>query len=238
MNIRDICEQALGLCVEQFKEIEAAVPPAQWTPWEDSFNWVFTERLPSQILVQKLARYITGLRALDVLIKSGLLQEVGVIFRMLDEIEQDIAFISLGLTTQKWTKYHDLYADFFWSDDENMPPVQRKNIRAFVNRALDQPDPSTADRVSKTIHTTYSDYVHARSAPIMGMVVGPPARIEVNGIHDPRARYPYIEQAPSYFYRGLISASFAAKPILSGQRSSYCFEQLKAFEKLHADKLF
>lgn len=90
MTIRETCLSTLAVCEEHFRLIEAAVPSAQWVEWEGSFNWRFIEQLPAQMLLQKLARQITGLKAADVLLNAGLLQEVGTTFRMLDEISEDI----------------------------------------------------------------------------------------------------------------------------------------------------
>lgn len=201
MSIREVCFAMLAFCESHFRQIEASIPPPQWLPWDGKFNWRYQEKLPAQILIQKMARQITGLRAADELLLKGLLQEVGVMFRVLDEIEEDISFLSLALANGVWSSLHDSYAEYFWSegDEDRQPPVQRKKIRAFVNRVFDMPDPSTADNVSRTIHRAFSDYVHARSAPTMGMVSGPPAQFHLDGNTDSSAQHNYVQQMPSYF---------------------------------------
>jgi hypothetical protein len=145
MGYQQTCMRALTICESKFRLMEAAVPLPKWVPWDGRYNWRYIEKLPVQILVQKLARQITGLKALDMLLKQGFLQEVGVIFRVLDEIGEDIQFLSLGLSSGQWTELHENYADHFWSEseDDRIPMVRRRKIRAFVNRVFDVDDPST-----------------------------------------------------------------------------------------------
>jgi hypothetical protein len=198
------------------------------------------ERLPSQALVQKLARLITGLKTFDLLLGAGHLQELGSMMRSIDEINQDILFISFGIIKNNWTSNHTSYLNYFWSENKGGGecPVRRKTIRAFVHRAGGLVDTSTADRVVREIYQTYSDYLHARSAPIMAMVVGPPARFDLDGIADSEARKPYIEQAPSYFYRSIASTAIMARTILPDALVTDIYTDVKNFETDNAEVLF
>lgn len=237
---RSACTDALQRSEMIFRTIENATPPPQWVPWDIDHNWRYVEKLPIQALVQKLARQISGVRTLDLLLANGFLQEVGLLFRTLDEIGEDVAFISLGLLTSNWTRKHVKYLDYFWSesDHEAHCPVRRKDIRAFVNRAVGQPDPSTADRVGRLIYKTYSDFAHARSAPIMAMVSGPPAKFHLTGIRAAQAVWPYLEQMPSYFYRCLASAVMIAKVCPSDIAETNAFESMREFEVTYEALLF
>lgn len=237
---RPACIEGLSLAERIFRLLEEVVPPARWVPWEGDYNWRFIEQLPQQLLIQKLARQITGIHASDILLAAGRLQEVGVLYRSLDEIHEDILFIASGLRTGNWTPHHDAYTRYFWSEDESdgQPPVRRKTIRAYVNRAFDQPNPSQADSIGRTIHKTYSDYIHARSAPIMAMVHGPPARFDLDGILSDEPRFPYITQSPMYAYRCLVSASVMANAMLPQRISTSVYATVKDFEKRHTELLF
>jgi hypothetical protein len=239
-DTRPACLEGLGIAERIFRTLETTVPPAQWVPWEGDYNWRFVEQLPQQLLLQKLAREITGIHAFDILLRAGQLQEVGVLYRSLDEVHEDILFVALGLKTGNWTTHHDAYCRYFWSEDEldSQPPVRRKTIRAYVNRALGQPNPSQADAVGRIIHKTFSDYIHARSAPIMAMVHGPPARFDLSGILDDGPRFPYILQSPMYSYRCLVSASIMANAMLPRAVSSRVYADIKDFEKRHSELLF
>lgn len=239
-STRPACLDALAIARKHFRDLELAIPAAEWVPWDNDFNWRFVEKLPAQLLLQKLARQITGVATLDLLLMAGHLQEIGVLYRTLDEIHEDVIFVSLGMRPGNWTSNHDAYIQHFWSEDDadKQPPVRRKSVRAYVNRAFDLPDPSGADAIGRKIHKTYSDYAHARSAPIMAMVHGPPAIFDLDGIHEEAARLPYVQQHPAYFYRCLVSANFIANIILSDFARALLFDELKAFEKDHVDLLF
>lgn len=231
-NLRTVCLEALELAEAVFRTVENVIPVPEWVPWENDSNWRYVKQMPMQAALQKLARTISGVHALDLLMTRGFLQEVGVLFRISDELCEDISFITLGLITGNWTEKHDMYLNHFWSEDEldTGCPVRRKAIRAFVNRALGQTDPSAGDRVGRTIHKTYSDYVHARSAPIMGMVSGPPPRFHLAGTTAEQAMWPYVEQMPSYAYRCLMSAAMVAKATFIDAISQPAYQSVRDFE--------
>jgi hypothetical protein len=72
----------------------------------------------------------------------------------------------------------------------------------------------------------------------MAMVHGPPAIFDLNGIHDASARFAYVEQNPTYFYRCLLSCAFIAKAVLPDRENSRIYETVKAFEEKHRRLLF
>ena len=51
MNVRDACENILGLMVDCFHEIEVSVAPAQPVIDNGRYNWKYIEKNPEQILV-------------------------------------------------------------------------------------------------------------------------------------------------------------------------------------------
>jgi hypothetical protein len=68
------------------------VPPPKQRPWKNGFVFRYTEKTIQQAIIQKLARTISGLYAIDLLLDRGLFQEQGMVQRVLDEIEEDIVF--------------------------------------------------------------------------------------------------------------------------------------------------
>ncbi len=236
---RKPCSDGLARAEQHFATIETYVAPAKWVPWDGQFNWRFTERYPSQLLIQKLAWQISALQAIDILLMAGRLPEIGTLYRQLDEIEEDIAFISLALVFDTWTPDHEAYSDYFWSEDgPRGPSVRRKTIRNFVHSISGQTDVAAANHMGRLLHGVYSDFVHARSAPIMGIMKGPPPRFDLSSIRDESARAPYDGQHPAYFYRGLVSCSMIAKAILPDERNIDIFDDAKAFENAYASLLF
>jgi hypothetical protein len=77
-----------------FRQIETKIPqPVQGL--DGRFR--FQEQTIQQAIVQKLARLISGLHSVEVLLERGLFQERGMIQRAVDEIEEDIWFLALAV---------------------------------------------------------------------------------------------------------------------------------------------
>lgn len=216
------------------------MPPPQWVSWEEGYNWRYVDQLPSQLLVQKLARQISGVRAADTLLLNGHILELGCLFRILDEIHEDIIYITSGLISGQWSDNHRKYCEYFWSesDDDRQPPIQRKSVRAFIHRAFNQPDPSSADANGRLIHKTFSDFLHARSSPNMAMIVGQPPEYVLGGIHDGPTRAQLADQMPCYFFRCAVSVVSIAKVVFAENQSSRCYKEFKELESASADLLF
>ena len=224
--------EGIALSTAAFRSLEAFVPPLQWVPWQGSHNWQYLERLPSQAVVQKIARQISTANALELLLTSGYLQEVGSLQRILDEIAEDIAFICLGVSTGNWTRNHDTYLSYFWSDGGGQLGVQRKTIRAYNHRAFPElVDPSSADANGRELYQILSDYLHARSSTLVAMVSGPPPQHHLSGITDIRATKAHREQAPSYGYRCLMSAAYGLSAFENGPGARRAFEALGAYSE-------
>ena len=222
--------EGIKLAAEAFRSLEKFVPPLQWVEWKEDHNWQYVERLPSQAIVQKLARQISSSIALELLLSRGFLQEVGSMQRMLDEIGEDIAFLSLGLSTGLWTANHDTYLSYFWGEGGGQLGVQRKTIRAYNHRAFPElVDPSSADKNGRDLYQIFSDYLHARSSTLVGMVSGPPPQHHLDGITDPRATRPYRDQAASYGYRCLMSAAYALRAVENGPAADRVYHRCVAY---------
>jgi hypothetical protein len=99
--------------------------------------------------VQKLARNVSGLNALGVLLTAGYVQEAGVLFRTLDEIQEDIFFLATAETNGTHTERHAKYLEAFYAEavfsrpegslDISKPNlVPRKKIRAHTMNVLGQ----------------------------------------------------------------------------------------------------
>jgi hypothetical protein len=99
----------LGVLEQAFRLLEARVPPPMRKPWQDGFVFRYAERTIHQAIVQKLARTISGLHAIDVLLAQGLFQEQGMVQRAIDEIDEDIIFLSLGVIRGELTQRHQQY---------------------------------------------------------------------------------------------------------------------------------
>lgn len=128
------------------------------------------------------------------LLTNGYVQEANVIFRTLDEIQEDIFFLASAETNNAHTDRHTQYLEAFYSDpvfsrvggslDIPKPNlVPRKKIRAHTMNAMGQGiNVSKALSASESVGTAYSGYVHAASENIMEMYGGDPPRFHINGM--------------------------------------------------------
>lgn len=204
-----------------FRRLEAQVPPPRRQVWKDGFVFRYAERTIHQAIVQKLARTISGLHAVNTLLAQGLFQEQGMVQRALDEIGEDITFLSFGVIRGELTQRHKEYLDYFYAEEFDDPSdvmashrsrgtVKREKIRAYVNQVLGA-DSSRANVVGKILTKTYSGFVHAASPHIMDMCGGAPARFDISGEFRSLRGEEHADDALNYFLRALFSIAFAAK---------------------------
>lgn len=221
--MRTLFRQALTVMDNAFRRLEAQVPPPRAQPFKDSFVFRYEEKTIEQALIQKLARVISGLRAVDILLFHGHVQEQGVLHRTLDELNEDIMFLTAAITNDTVTDLHKRYLEAFWAEEFDVPddPVAstqkrdtppRKKIRAYITRVLgDGLNPSKHIDVTETISKTYSGFVHAASPHIMDMCGGDPPRFHLWGMPGTIRINESADDAWNYFYRSLLSVMAVAK---------------------------
>lgn len=223
--MRDLYRQALTVMENAFRRMEGQVPPPQERPLEDGFVFRYVEQSIEQALVQKLARVISGLYAVDLLLLHGFVQEQGVLHRTMDELNEDILFLTVALTNDSITDLHKQYLESFYAEEFADPHnpvashrprhiVPRKKIRAYLTRVLGAGvNPSIALDNAEVLHKTYSGYVHGASPHIMDMCGDVPPRFHLRGmLGTPRIKE-HVEDAWNYFYRGLLSVTGVAKAL-------------------------
>ncbi|WP_200884575.1 hypothetical protein [Methylotenera sp. N17] len=198
------------------------VPQPIRLPFKDSFVFRHTEKTIHQAIVQKLARTVSTLHAAKLLMQHGFVQEQAALQRMLDEIQEDITFLTFGIIFDNRTLLHQEYLNAFFEEEfdadsalvstQKRPMIKREKIRAYIARTEGAGvDPSTGTEVSRTISKTYSGYVHAASPQIMDMYGGNPAKFHMQGMLNTQLHDDHKSDLWNYFYRGIISFSFAAK---------------------------
>lgn len=222
---------------DTFRRLEGRVPPPTKVPFEDGFKLRYQEKTVHQALIQKFARLISGLYALNLLMENGFCQEQGVIQRTLEEIEEDICFLALG-TSVKWTERHDKYLEYFWEEGPEVGMVRRDKIRAFVHNTCGLDDPSSGNSAARSIFKTYSGYVHANSIAIVDMCAGDPPVYHLAGMTDNPLYQDHVEDAWNHFYRGLASALWMAKAFEDGELWQDRYQSLKRFEAAFGEKIF
>lgn len=229
--MRRLFHQSLTVMKNAFRRLEAQVPPPQPVPWGDSFVFRHVEKTIQQALVQKAARLISTLHAIDVLLLNGHLQEQATLQRILDEIGEDIFFLAAAITNDQITDRHRQYLEEFYAEEFPDPGnltarhqkpnmVPRKKIRAYVNRVLStDPNPSRLSDIGESVSSVYSGFVHASSPQIMDMCGGDPPLFHIEGMLGTPRMAEHIRDAWNYYYRGLtaitvIAKAFGDKPLV------------------------
>jgi len=226
-----------------FRILEQRVPAPIRVPWKDSFVFRYRERTIHQAIIQKLARQVSGLHAVRALHERGLFQEQGMIQRALDELEEDIAFLSFAVIRGEVTERHKQYLEYFYAEEFDDPSdvvgshksrgmIKREKIRAYVIQASEVGgDTSRANAVGKVITKTYSGFVHAASPMIMDMVWGEPPRFDVRGETGRLSARGFDHDALNYFYRALVATGFAAKAFGDEDLFDKIYGSARAFEQ-------
>lgn len=173
-------------------------------------------------VIQKLARVISGLHASLILLRGGFVQELGVIFRTLDEFNEDILFLCQAIQTGEVTDLHRKYLESFYQEEFDEPDnpflseqkratIPRKKIHAAIaNIPENEMNPSDGKELHRTLSQAYSGYIHGASVHIMDIYGGNPPQYHLSGmLNTPRIKTS-IDDAWNYFYRSLISVMMVA----------------------------
>lgn len=215
-------EQALKHMERTANQLANRVSRPQSVPFKDGFVFRYIEKTVHQALVQKLARLVSGLHAARLLMETGFLQELAALQRVLDEITEDILFLSFSVIFGESTPQHKAYLDAFFQEefDPNYevassierPMVPRKKIRAYIDRVTSGMQGSSKHLdASRTVSKAYSGYVHAASPQIMDMYGGNPPRFHMRGMRGTERHAEHRADLWNYFYRGIVAFAVSAK---------------------------
>lgn len=215
--------EAVEAMTRTFRQLELAITSPQKVVHRDSFVYRYANKGIHEALLQKLARSLSGLNAVAALLDAGYVQEVGVLFRTLDEIQEDIFFLASAKTNGARTERHTQYLEAFYSEAVFSRPegsldipkpnlVPRKKIRAHTMSVLGQGvNVSQALAAGEGVSTAYSGYVHAASENIMDMYGGNPPCFHVQGMLGTSRIAACAQDAENYVYRGLMATIVVAK---------------------------
>lgn len=206
------------------QDLALLVPQPRPVRFVDQYALRHVEKLPEQAIVQKLSRIASGLQAASILLESGMFQEQAALQRMIDEIGEDLFFLSTCLLDDQVTELHQRYLDIFFQEefssvtgkplDEPKPMIPRKAIRAHVaNNGAD--DPSGHIKASKTVHRIDSGYIHATSPHIMDSCLGNPPTFRTRGMLGTHRETEYCWYLKNYFYRSSQTFALCAHALKS-----------------------
>jgi hypothetical protein len=222
MDADQLFDQALAHMERTVHGLARRVPPPQKVPYKDGFVFRHVEKTLHQALVQKLARMVSTLHAARLLMEHGFVQEQASLQRMLDEIQEDVRFLGLGLIFGRSSDLHQKYLDAFFEEEfdadtatestQRRPLIPRQRIRAWIaNSEAAARDPSTGIELSRTISRAYSGYVHAASPHIMDMYGGNPPHFHVRGVAGTPRQFEHRADLWNLFYRGILAFGTTVK---------------------------
>jgi len=215
--------EAIAAMTSALRRFEAAVAPPQKVAHKGSFVYRYANKGLREALVQKMARSVSGLNAVGVLLNTGYVQEVGILFRTLDETHEDIAFLATAETNGAYTERHKKFLDAFYAEAVFSRPegsleipkpdlLPRKKVRAHTMNTLGKGlNVSHALSASESISTAYSGYVHGASENIMDLYGGSPPHFHVTGMRGTPRIATFAADAQNYIYRGLMATVMCAK---------------------------
>lgn len=193
---------------------------------------VFRYKTPSlhAAVIQKLAREISGLQAALVLLDAGFVQELGAVFRMLDEFIEAVDFLCEAVRSGRVTELQKEYLTAFYQEEfedldrpllseQKRPTVSRRRIQAALANSPTPPiNPSDGMKLQRTLSQGCSGYVHGASVHIMDMYAGDPPRFQVSGMRNTPRIAEFATGCVGYLYRGILSAikvavSFGEMPL-------------------------
>lgn len=214
--------EAVIAMANAFRRLERAIAQPQRVPHRQSSVFRYANKGIHEALIQKLARNISGLNAVAVLLSTGYVQEAGVLFRTLDEIQEDIFFLATAETNESKTERHQKYLDAFYAQSVFSRPegsldipkpnlVPRKKIRAHTFNVLGTGVISQALGASESLGTVYSGYVHAASENIMDMYGGSPPHFHLSGMLGTPRIESCANDAENYVCRGFMATVVVAK---------------------------
>jgi hypothetical protein len=241
--MRRVCLRAVHEMEAAFVRLESQVPPPRLVPFGQRGEvFRYLEQSVYQALILKYARVITGLLAVDALLARGLLQEVGCMQRVLDEVAEDIYFLAASLTNGEHTDKHERYLASFWGEQFPNPDnsmarqkkpdaVPRSKIVGYVHETLLGPEigSSQAADASHNVSSTYSGFVHARAVQIMDLYGGKPQHFHLRGMLRTPRMDDSVHDAWNYFYRGLMAAAVVAKAFGDANLTASLFDSIEQF---------
>ncbi|WP_220801195.1 hypothetical protein [Roseobacter sp. OBYS 0001] len=183
-------------------------------------------RLPNQsgfdAILLKLARYISGLNAGKLLLTNGFLQELCSLQRTLDEIHEDIFFLSLPHFGFEKSADHDNYLNAFWEEEpefttfsgkqKNRHQVPRRKIRSYLaNINNDGAVDHSAIATSAYLSRLYSGYVHAAAPQILELFDPQKAVFRLTGFKDSPLLLDHASDFENQFFRGVMAVHIVAR---------------------------
>ena len=225
----DLQKHTLYILADTFEVLFASLDPPKRQQIGSKYIYRYEEKSIHQAIIQKLPRLVTGLQAIVLTNRYGLLQEQATLQRTLDEFDQDIIFLCHAIIFDDWTKHHETYLNGFYQEEfdipdsaiessQKRPTVSRDKIVAYITKdRVSGDDQSRAIKLMKTINKTYSGYLHGASPQLMELYYGNPPIFHLFGSKDSPLFEDHSGDILNYFYRSILTFAISAKAFRNEQ---------------------
>ena len=177
----------------------------------------FRHREQSIILAAylKAVRIVSALNASLVLLEHGFIEELGVLFRTIDEFLADMVFLLSPQADGGVDKDQIKFLDDFYQEEFSDPKnpfmseqkrnrVPRRKVYAALGKITgDIVNPSDGAELHRTLSQAMSGFVHGAYPHIMELYGGNPPHFHLNGMLGTPIHESYNIQDRHYYYRGV-----------------------------------
>ena len=214
-----VCVKELGNIYQSLSFTGSVKPPI----WEESIGqFRHVERDERLFLFLKGIRSVSLLNAALALFDAGHAQEMGIIWRCLDETHEDMALFAGG--TDEGTSgaarsrvLNEFFQEQFQNPDapilgsNKRDRVPRRRVRAVIAAFPENVvNPHDHSSVLTTVDEAFSGYVHGAYPHIMELCGGLPARFHLEGMTGTPRMVEQVGQILNYVYRTTLLVPLVA----------------------------
>lgn len=241
--MNELYNEAINLMAKSFSILEKMIEPPGLVTIDGLYTYRYKNKTIYVAILLKLARTITGLKAIFHLNDLGLLQEQAAMQRISDELTEDISFLTQAVIFNDKTDLHANFLEAFFEEEfeegktamesaQKRPMTPRKKIQAYINKDRSTGKVQSSEKeANRTVSKGYSGYVHAAAPQVMELYFGNPPKFHLNGSISSPLYQDHVDDMLNYFYRGIIAAALSAKAFGNEHLLQKIFEYSKEFAK-------
>lgn len=214
------------------------------------FHLRFVEQTTQQAIIQKLVRIVSGIRASNLLLKTGFIQEQAALSRIVNELQDDVCFLSIASLQIPIPipTILNQYLEAFYAEEDTIGQwraknritgrnqVPRRKILKFISdhSGLGLGLEGTNSDSALAISYAFSGYIHGASPHIMEMFDHTNNCFRTDAWPESPFRQDHELDIRNYYYRGIISFALAAKSFGDDRSMDESLAFLKHFENTSA----
>ncbi|MCB0220803.1 MAG: hypothetical protein KDH09_13970 [Chrysiogenetes bacterium] len=213
--------EAISQMERAFAEIAALVPMPQMVEVGGRQAYRFQEKTAQQGVIVKLVSIVSALRSAQALLRLGMVNEVSILERVVNDHTEDVSFLCLGIAGGQGELHEKFLAALFQEEFElrnGIPHVikrqgspTRKDIRSYIDRAgsVDL-SPGKHAELMRDAAQVYSGFVHGSAVAALNLYGGAPGRFHLAGMMGTPRIEVHMKSLWNHYHRGINAFLFAA----------------------------